>query len=358
MSSLPLPRALERAAFRTAVLNRDNHRCLRCGRTVADGVRLDAHHILERRLWPDGGYHLDNGATLCDDGAQGCHWLAETTDLSIATIRALAGITRPLLPPDFYGDAPTDKWGNPMLADGRRAKGPLFHNPSVQHILAHHLHLFSDRVKYPRTWHLPWSPGATSDDRMWDTCDSLVGQEVVVTRKMDGESFTGYRDGGCHARAIDGRAHPTRAWARGYWGRRAHDLPDGWRLCAENLFAVHSLTYTDLPGYLLGFSVWDDTNTCLSWDDTQTWLALLDIPSVPVLWRGVWDPVLVAALHSPKDDALHEGYTVRLARAFSYAEFPRSLAKYVRAGHVGTDRHWRHRPVHARNGLAVNAQAY
>lgn len=353
-----LPTALTRDAFRTAVLTRDGHRCLVCQRSEHDGIRLDAHHILERRLWPDGGYHLDNGATLCDEGSQGCHWKAETTELSVETIRELAGITQPIYPPDAYRDSITDKWGNPILDDGRRAKGPLFDDPSVQRILQDSLHLFSDRVKYARTWHLPWSPGTTKDDRMLKDCSMFVGREVVVTRKMDGENFTGYSDGGSHARSIDGKAHPTRAWARAYWARRAYDLPANWRMCGENLYAVHSLTYTNLPGYLLGFSIWDDTNRCLSWEDTQTWLALLNIPSVEVLWRGVWDETAVRKLHTPKDDTVHEGYTVRLADSFRYADFAQSLAKYVRAGHVGTDRHWRHRAVHATNGLAPDAQTY
>jgi len=354
----PLPAPLSRPAFRAAVLARDGHRCVRCGRSEAHGIRLDAHHILERRLWPDGGYHLANGATLCDEGPQGCHWLAETTALSVEEIRALCAITQPLLPPDFYGDSPTDKWGNPILEDGRRAKGPLFEDASVQHILQDHLHLFTDRVKYGRTWHLPWSPGATSDDRMWADCTPFLGQEVVATRKMDGEHFTGYPDGVSHARAIDGPSHPTRAWARAFWARRAHDLPPGWRLCGENLYAVHSLTYTNLPGYLMGYSIWDAHNRCLSWDDTATWMALLDVPMVPVLWRGIWDERAIRALHTPKDDATHEGYVVRLAGSFPAADFGRALAKYVRAGHVGTDRHWRHRAVHAANGLAPDAQRF
>lgn len=55
---------LDRDSFRNGVLLRDGHKCVACG---ASGVRLDAHHIIERRLWDDGGYYLDNGATLCDE---------------------------------------------------------------------------------------------------------------------------------------------------------------------------------------------------------------------------------------------------------------------------------------------------
>lgn len=346
-----LPPPLGRESFTAAVLARDGHACVLCGAREGAGVRLDAHHILERRLWPDGGYHLDNGATVCDQGPEGCHMRCERTDVSVEDLRLACGIARALLPPDLYEDQVYDKWGNIVLPNGQRMRGPLFHDPSVQKVIAHHLHLFTPFVKHPRTWHLPWSPGATSDDRILAHTTAFEGEEVVVTRKMDGEQFSGYRTG-CHARSVDGRGHPSRDWAKRAWAERAHDLPEGWRVTCENLYAVHSLRYTDLPSFLMGFMVWDDSNTCLSWDDTVLWFGLLDLPVVDVLYRGPWDPQLIRDLHTPQDDAAHEGYVVRVAKAFPYQAFSRSVAKYVRAHHVTTDRHWMQGRRIEANGLA------
>ncbi|MET3986910.1 hypothetical protein ABIC27_004807 [Streptomyces sp. PvR034] len=48
------------------------------------------------------------------------------------------------------------------------------------------------RTHYPRTPHLPWSPGATPDDvRAGDLSGlpGLRGREVVVTEKLDGSNF-------------------------------------------------------------------------------------------------------------------------------------------------------------------------
>jgi len=53
---------LTRDDFRVRVFTRDGHRCVICG---AEGK--DAHHIMERRLFDNGGYSLDNGATLCEN---------------------------------------------------------------------------------------------------------------------------------------------------------------------------------------------------------------------------------------------------------------------------------------------------
>lgn len=64
-----MSKLLTRDEFRRAVFARDGYRCAACGARPSDialVVDLDAHHIMERRLFPDGGYYLDNGATLCD----------------------------------------------------------------------------------------------------------------------------------------------------------------------------------------------------------------------------------------------------------------------------------------------------
>ncbi|MEV0787225.1 RNA ligase family protein [Streptomyces sp. NPDC050423] len=44
------------------------------------------------------------------------------------------------------------------------------------------------RTHYPRTPHLPWSPGAASDDVRLADLAGLTGTEVVVTEKLDGEN--------------------------------------------------------------------------------------------------------------------------------------------------------------------------
>lgn len=52
---------LSRDAFRESVFARDKRTCVFC-----ECPAVDAHHIIKRRLWPDGGYYLDNGASVCE----------------------------------------------------------------------------------------------------------------------------------------------------------------------------------------------------------------------------------------------------------------------------------------------------
>lgn len=338
---------MDRDNFRESVFQRDNHKCVMCGNGPHNGYKIDAHHIIERRLWSDGGYYIDNGATLCDNGKDGCHYKAETTFLSVEDIRIAANIVKVVIPEDMYSDHVYDKWGNTILSDGRRTKGPLYDDHSVQKVITDYQLFgnleqiqFVDYVKYPRTYHLPFSQGVTDDDRVMHDLSHFEGKRVIVTRKMDGENFNGYRDY-CHARSVDGRSHYTRDWAKNFWMQRSYDLPEGWRVCAENLYAVHSIKYDDLDSYLLGFSIWNENNVCLSWDETVEWFQLLNMPYVPVIYDGLWDENKIKGLYDEKVDYnIHEGYVVRLADSFSYRDFKQSVAKFVRKNHVATTKHW------------------
>jgi len=205
------------------------------------------------------------------------------------------------------------------------------------------------RFKYPRTPHLPWSPGSTSDDRILTTTAHFNGKIVVVTEKMDGENCT-IGKGYTHARSLDSPPHESRNWVRGLAGRITHELPDGWRLCGENMYARHSIPYDALPSYFLLFSVWDEHNNCLSWDETEMVAEMLGIHTVPVLYKGPWDEKKIAAVFDGLSKYSHggpaEGYVVRTAGSFPYSAFDQNIAKFVRAGHVqdGTD-HWMQQKV-------------
>lgn len=339
-------RLLVRDAFREAVFTRDKGRCVFCGNPA-----VDAHHIIERRLWDDGGYYEANGASVCAS----CHLKCEMTVISVEDVRLACGITKPIIPADLYDDEIYDKWGNLILANGQRLRGELFFDESVQKILGEGgvLGVFTNRVKYPRTWHLLWSPGIHSDDRVMPSIERFVGRRVIVHEKLDGENTTMYTDY-IHARSVDGRHHPSRDWAKGLWGRVAHDIPPDWRVCCENLFARHSIAYDNLQSYVYGFSVWNERNECLPWDDTKEWLDLLGIVPCPVIYDGLFDERLIRGLYDERRDwATREGYVMRIADGFSYGQYRHCVGKYVRRGHVQTTRHWMHGQPIEQNRLAV-----
>lgn len=194
--------------------------------------------------------------------------------------------------------------------------------------------------KYPRTFHLPWSQGVASDDRVLRSVSQFEGKEVVVTEKMDGENTTLYSDH-IHARSLDSRGGEDRAWVKQFWAHIRNDIPSGWRICGENLWARHSIAYSELQSYFYGFSIWDENNVALSWGDTQTYFELIGVCSVPVLYRGIWNENAIRSLESSMDFSQTEGYVVRLASSFAYDSFGHSVAKFVRKGHVQPGKHWR-----------------
>jgi hypothetical protein len=321
---------LTRNQFREAVFARDNHFCVFCPASA-----VDAHHILERRLWSDGGYYLDNGASVCEKH----HRMCESTEILPSIVRLTAGITRTIVPPHLYDDVEYDKWGNVILPDGRRLKGELFFDESVQKVIKPFLDLFVQYVKYPRTHHLPWSQNINNDDRIIPSMEAFKGQPVVVTEKMDGENTTFYRDY-IHARSLDGRSHESRDWVKQFRSMIAHDIPEGMRICGENLFAKHSIAYNDLSTYFMGFSMWNEKNICLSWQDTVEWFQLIGITPVPVLYEGIFDEQKIKSLFDPKEWSNKEGYVLRVAGPIKYGEFKTKVAKFVRKDHIQTVKHW------------------
>lgn len=207
-------------------------------------------------------------------------------------------------------------------------------------------------VKYPRTSHLPFSEGSTSDDKVLKSVEHFVGKEIVVTLKMDGENST-LLTNTMHARSLDSRHHPSRDWLKQFWGTFKDNIPQNWRICGENLYARHSIAYDNLPSYFMGFSIWDENNVCLDWDTTLEWFELIGIIPVETIYRGIFDLALLKEMAKRLDTKKNEGFVVRVADAFHYKDFGTNMAKFVRAGHVTSSDHWAHTKI-IPNGLAKN----
>ena len=208
-------------------------------------------------------------------------------------------------------------------------------------------------TKYPRTYHLPWSPGTTSDDKKLsgDWFENYRGKEIVITEKLDGEntSITHYD--------VFARSHgaPTRSpWNFNLWSRdgifsEVYSLigENEW-VFGENLYGEHSIHYDKLPTYWHIFAV-SDTEKYIwySWDDVCTVCSILNKPHVPVLWRGVVESeqqlkdLVDRFVNEPSCYGdTREGVVVRVTDEFPLDEFSKYVCKWVRPNHVQTDEHW------------------
>lgn len=200
----------------------------------------------------------------------------------------------------------------------------------------------TNKFKYPRTPHLPWSSSLSSDDIILQNAKRFEGKEVVVTEKLDGENTTMYPDY-IHARSIDNRSHSSREWVKRLHASISYLIPSGWRICGENVYAKHSIAYANLESYFYVFSIWDDQNVCQSWQQTQEWAQLLDLKTPREFYRGLWNEKVISTLAI--DTSRCEGYVVRTVENFAYDSFNQNVAKWVRKGHVMTDEHWMYKEV-------------
>jgi hypothetical protein len=154
------------------------------------------------------------------------------------------------------------------------------------------------------------------------------------------------------ARSLDSGTQPWDRPAKALWAMTAYRIPDDWRVCGESMWARRSVAYTDLPGVFLVFGIWDETDTLLGWDDTVDWARRLELPMVPVLYRGGSLSEARAAWAAQRKPDASEGYVVRAAGRIPAAEFSHKLLKWVREDHVRTDASWRHRDDFAVNEFA------
>lgn len=116
---------LSRENFKKECFKRDKGICVFCSEKA-----IDAHHIIDRKLFEDGGYYLNNGASVCSEH----HLLCEYTKITLAEVYKACHITSPVLPTSFDKNKEYDKWGNIIVNEFSRIPGKLFKDTAVQKI--------------------------------------------------------------------------------------------------------------------------------------------------------------------------------------------------------------------------------
>lgn len=212
--------------------------------------------------------------------------------------------------------------------------------------------------KYGRTYHYPFSPGTTSDDRInhtyWEDIQKI--DTLIHTEKLDGENNCLNRFG------VFARSHAaptTSAWTnqiRERWELIKRDLGD-IELFGENLYAIHSIEYPQIESYYYIFAV-RCLDKWLSWEEVKFYAALFDFPIVPELsiqnvkdltseiienqilgWAK--EPSIFGSVDTQTGkDCTREGIVSRNSGEYFVKDFPHNVFKYVRKGHVKTDEHW------------------
>jgi hypothetical protein len=172
---------------------------------------------------------------------------------------------------------------------------------------------------------------------------------------MDG-SNTSLESGGCFSRSHSGSpSHASFDGLKALHATIKYKIPNDMQFFGEWCFALHSITYEELPGYFMLFNVRDLGFTEViwnSWDDVDLWSSELEVPTVPVLFRGIVksekelkELVESFMIQPSKCGGIREGVVVRVARTFYDFEFSQCVMKCVRANHVQTSEHWKDQEI-------------
>jgi len=212
-------------------------------------------------------------------------------------------------------------------------------------------------TKYGRTYHYPFSPGTTSDDRIQHNYWQHLSQIplLVHTEKLDGEN-------NCLSKlGVFARSHAaptTSPWTetiRQYWKLIRNDLGD-LEIFLENLYAIHSIEYRNIEHHFYVFAV-REGERWLRWEETKFYAAMLDLPTVPEIKlftppadrasfeKDVQVIVSGSGGFNPYDTVtgqptVIEGIVTRNVVGYAVGAFAENVFKYVRKGHVKTGQHW------------------
>lgn len=343
---------MSRQDFREACVERDGGECLvpSCDRDVTaspDGPG-EVHHIIERKLWHDGGYIPDNGACVCNPH----HRLAEENVIPPQAFWRWADVQDPPLPKSLEHTY-VDKWGDEVASPAWK-----------EH---------RDYIKYPSTRHLPFSHEREADDTAHQDVDVFLDVPLVATIKMDGGNCMLVSDDENPIRARNGRHADkdhfdmAKQW---YWENNLYSkIPEHLQIFGEWLYAKHSIHYgcdcdeecedvgPALRDYFQVFGIYDTRyDLWLGWHETQAIAQEIGLTVTPpaevdsyhigefdnrqLFWDYAWE-----LSQSAVNDG-HEGIVIRSALPFHYGQIDERLGKYVRPGHVKEgEKHWSKRPL-------------
>jgi hypothetical protein len=383
---------MRREDFREQVCERDGYECIVpwCPSDVTPDPEGpgEQHHILDKELWPDGGYRPKNGVNVCNDH----HRMSENNEIPpqahwrwIVENAGKEGTYVPL-PADAHegvsrGDT-VGVWTGPETASEFAVDkwGESFDSPPHGDIREYHKYP-STRHLLPLYWHSDIGTAAMRtgrDDTGLTSVESFLDIPLVTTVKMDGSNAMLVADTDEPVRARNGRDAEHGSFdhlKQEYWDRNVYEnLPDHLQVFGENLYAKHSIHYgcphdgcggcdrrnmgPAVRDVFVVFGVYDTRfDLWLSWPETEAVADQIGFPTAFVYDKpdlsldgmrasGLSEEHQFIEKYTAMGKSIveqgHEGFIVRSMYPFHWAQFDEKVAKFVRCNHVQTDEHWSH----------------
>jgi hypothetical protein len=209
--------------------------------------------------------------------------------------------------------------------------------------------------KYPRTFHLPFSPCVSKDDKRMKDVGSLLNVPLIFSEKMDGQNVTMMRDG-CFARSHNGPPkHKSFNLFKAIHADIRLKIPENIQIFGEWLYATKVIRYYNLPSYLMAIGIRDlSTNKWLGPAESQRIASMIGVSFVPIL-SGIVTVSSEKELHDTIKELMKmaspyskekEGIVVRLAEEFDDKDFSKYVGKYVKKNFVPEKtKHWKFKKI-------------
>lgn len=301
--------------FEKQVFERDKKTCVVPG---CEQPAIDAHHIMERRLFADDpilwGYHIDNGASVCEKH----HLAAEAGHIPPQALRHWLGITDKIYPKYLDAGRIYDKWGNEI-----KSAEPI---PS----------------RSPRTLSFNFSLGHEYADGYIQTKE-LLNKPLAFTLKKDGYGVTFGNDFWKPAVSV-APDHPVFAPFAERYAAIKNKVPGGVQVFGVWLFAQRSIRYAGslaLKDFLEVFAVYDRSQQLfLSQEEMSLFCKQCGLHAVETLARGEFakEYHLVQTVMSLGEEVIgkgHEGLVVKSCYPFHFTQFDLNAAKHTREDQPG-----------------------
>ena len=224
--------------------------------------------------------------------------------------------------------------------------------------------------KFPKTPHLLWlSPQPARDDKLMTPTEAeafLVSGEIVVEEKVDGANLGLSFDEAGRLRAqnrgnilegkLTGQWEGLRGWLARHETMLREHLPSGAVLYGEWCYAQHSMAYTRLPDWFVGFDVLDASDRFWNTRRRDALLSSIGLTSILCMTRGRFTPHELQTILSSTQSAYGEGPVEGLYLRREDDEWLLQRAKLVRPEFVqAIGEHWSRGPLRPNEVVTMQA---
>lgn len=298
---MPNNPVLTREEFKKQTFSRDKNKCIFCEKEA-----VDAHHIIDRKLWENGGYYLNNSSSVCEEH----HIMCETTEISVEEVRKACGITEIVIPSYLNPNLIYDKWGNPILKNGKRAKGEMFFLDTTQKILKKGgmLNHFSDYYLEP---FYPLSPWSKKDDTTPVIKDfsALFGEKIVIFEYNPEAKFYTLTNKEIYSDTFSDINIDLEVSE--FWLDIAMEIPYDFRI------------NVNFDGKnIIGKNIWNKEE-CLNYEDTAEYFEILSIRIPNILFEGIFEEDKIESLK-------HKNFITRPHNKYNYLNFKENTFKNIK----------------------------